>query len=85
MAKFSSDSVVSDMAENPAPESSSSGAGASDKVKERIRRIESSLDSVAAIAADKRKDWTAFLTEDNGPEAQPAKDLIAAILAIFKQ
>lgn len=79
MAKDSPHSVVSGIPENPAPESSSSGAGASD----RVRRIESSLASVAAIVADKRKDWTAFLSEDNGKESLAAKDEIKALIALY--
>ena len=71
------------MAGNPAPESSSSGAGAPSKSQERIRRIESSLDSVSAIVADKRDDWSAFLSEDNGPSAKSAKDQINALIAIY--
>lgn len=82
MAK-DSHSVVSIVAENPAPESSSSGAGAPDKKQERIRRIESSLDSVSAIVADKRDDWSAFLLEDNGPASKAAKDQINALIAIY--
>jgi hypothetical protein len=82
MAK-DSHSVVSDMVESPAPESSSSGAGAPNKPQERIRRIESSLDSVSAIVADKRDDWSAFLAEDNGASAKSAKDQIHALIAIY--
>ena len=52
---------------------------------DRCVRIASSVASVTTIVADKRADWTNYLSEDIAKQDKPTAELIKALLKLYPE